>query len=66
VKDDATGFSAMSRTVGFTASIGAQLIASGQIAGPGVLNPLIDIPLDLVAGELGKRGIEIETTWNDR
>ncbi len=66
VKDNATGFSAMSRTVGFTASIGAQLIASGQIAGPGVLNPLIDIPLDLVAGELGKRGIQIETTWNDR
>ena len=58
-RDLNTGLFAMNRTVGYTASIGAQLIASGQITQRGVLAPVTDIPYDLLASELGKRGIQI-------
>lgn len=58
-RDLATGFTAMSRTVGYTASIGAQLIASGQINQRGILSPLRDIPYDLFKLELAKRNIHI-------
>ncbi len=58
-RDLATGFTAMSRTVGFTASIGAQLIGSGRLQKRGLLSPLRDIPYDLFKQELAKRGIHI-------
>jgi lysine 6-dehydrogenase len=58
-RDLQTGFTAMSRTVGYTASIGAQLIASGQIDQRGLLSPVTDIPYELLASELGKRNIQI-------
>jgi len=58
-RDLATGFLAMQRTVGFTASIGAQLIMSGVIAGKGVISPLRDVPFDRFVQELKHRGIEI-------
>jgi len=58
-RDLATGFTAMSRTVGYTASIGAQLIGSGQIGQRGLLSPVRDIPYDLFKGELAGRGIHI-------
>ena len=38
-RDMETGFTAMSRTVGYTASIGAQMIGSGQITKRGLLSP---------------------------
>jgi saccharopine dehydrogenase-like NADP-dependent oxidoreductase len=58
-RDLDTGFTAMSRTVGFTASLGAQLIGSGRINKRGLLSPLRDIPYDIFKQELAKRGIRI-------
>jgi saccharopine dehydrogenase-like NADP-dependent oxidoreductase len=56
-RDLRTGLTAMSRTVGFTASIGAQMIASGEVARRGVLSPLRDLPYDRFCAELARRGI---------
>ena len=58
-RDLETGFTAMSRTVGYTASIGAQMIGSGQITKCGVLSPVNDVPYGLFARELGKRDIRV-------
>ena len=58
-RDLGTGFFSMQRTVGFTASIGAQLILNGAITKKGVISPLQDIPYNLFVEELGKRGIKI-------
>jgi saccharopine dehydrogenase-like NADP-dependent oxidoreductase len=58
-RDLKTGLTAMSRTVGYTASIGAQMIGTGRITQRGLLSPVNDIPYDLLAQELGKRGIRI-------
>jgi len=55
----ATSLTAMSRTVGFTASIGAQMIADGRIAARGVLSPVRDIPYDAFVTELRRRHIEV-------
>jgi lysine 6-dehydrogenase len=57
--DTATGLSAMARTVGFTASIGAMMIGDGRISGPGILSPLKDVPYEPFMRELGRRGIKI-------
>jgi len=51
----------MSRTVGYTVSIGAQLICSGKISKKGVLSPVNDIPFDIFKDELEKRGIIIKS-----
>jgi saccharopine dehydrogenase-like NADP-dependent oxidoreductase len=59
-RDLATGFFAMNRTVGFTASIGAQLILSGRVRKTGLLNPARDLPAAAVADELKQRGMRIE------
>jgi saccharopine dehydrogenase-like NADP-dependent oxidoreductase len=58
-RDLGTGQTAMSRTVGFTASIGAQLIGRGAIAKRGLLSPVTDVPYDVLVGELAKRNIQI-------
>jgi lysine 6-dehydrogenase len=58
-RDLGTGFTAMSRTVGFTASIGALMIGSGQLSKRGLLSPVHDIPYNLFKKELAKRGIRI-------
>ncbi|RPJ73557.1 MAG: hypothetical protein EHM15_06810 [Desulfobacteraceae bacterium] len=58
-RDLATGLFAMNRTVGFTASIGAQLILAGKIRKPGLLNPVRDVPHREVLAELEKRGMRI-------
>lgn len=58
-RDLAMGLSAMSRTVGFTASIGAILIGRGVITGRGLLSPVTDVPYRILVDELGRRGIEI-------
>ncbi len=62
MRDLETGHTAMSRTVGYTASIGAQMIASGQITKLGLLTPVNDIPYKPFAQELRKRGIRV-TSW---
>jgi len=52
----------MSIGVGYTASIVAQMIGSGQITQKGVLNPAIDVPYAPFMAELTKRGIEVTET----
>jgi lysine 6-dehydrogenase len=58
-RDLETGFFAMNRTVGFTASIAAQMVMDGKIRKPGVLSPVRDVPHRDVLCELEKRGIKI-------
>ena len=58
-RDLETGFTAMNRTVGYTASIGAQMIASGKITKRGVLSPVNDVPYGPFAQELRKRDIRV-------
>jgi saccharopine dehydrogenase-like NADP-dependent oxidoreductase len=62
MRDLETGYSAMSRTVGYTASIGAQMIASGQIIKRGLLSPVNDVPYEPFARALQRRGIRV-TSW---
>ncbi len=64
-RDLETGLLAMQRTVGFTASIGAQMILNGQITKRGLLTPTRDIPSDILIEELKKRGISIQRTESD-
>ncbi|NQU79751.1 saccharopine dehydrogenase NADP-binding domain-containing protein [Candidatus Woesearchaeota archaeon] len=59
-RDLKTGFMAMNRTVGFTASIIAQMVLDGRISGKGVMNPGKDIPYDDFIQELKKRDIFVE------
>lgn len=59
--DRATGLSAMSRLVGFTASIGAQMIARGDIGRVGLLSPLVDVPFAPFVEALAKCGVTIAT-----
>jgi saccharopine dehydrogenase-like NADP-dependent oxidoreductase len=56
-RDLATGLFAMNRTVGYTASIGAQMILSGKITKRGVLSPARDVPAADFLREIEKRGI---------
>ncbi len=58
-RDLTTGLSAMSRTVGFTASIGAILIGTGVITRRGLLSPITDVPYHIIADELDRRGIQL-------
>jgi lysine 6-dehydrogenase len=58
-RDLETGLTAMSRTVGFTASIGAQMIGSGQIRKRGLLSPVEDVPYEPFVQELHKRHIRV-------
>ena len=58
-RDLTTGLFAMNRTVGFTASIAAQLILAGKIRKAGVLTPVRDVPALEVLRELEKRGMQV-------
>ncbi len=60
MRDLETGLYAMNRTVGYTASIVAQMIASGEIKGKGLLTPIRDIPYKRFLEEISKRGISIK------
>jgi len=62
-RDLETGFTAMSRTVGYTASIGAQMIGTARIKKRGVLSPVNDIPYKLFVQELAKRNIHITSDF---
>ena len=59
MRDLETGLFAMNRTVGFTASIVAQMIVNGDIKGKGLLTAVKDIPYKKFLAEISKRGIEI-------
>ncbi|HEX7502480.1 MAG TPA: saccharopine dehydrogenase C-terminal domain-containing protein, partial [Acidobacteriota bacterium] len=58
-RDLETGFTAMNRTVGYTASIGALMIAGGALRKRGILSPLRDVPYDLFRAELAGRDIQV-------
>lgn len=64
-RDLATGFFAMNRTVGFTASIAAQMILAGAISEPGVLSPIRHVPDQMLLSELEQRGIKIQQRWEE-
>ncbi len=55
-----SGLTAMQRTVGFTAAIGARMILRGEIKKRGLLNPLRDVPSGALITALKKRGIRVE------
>ncbi|MGE5139273.1 MAG: saccharopine dehydrogenase family protein [Rudaea sp.] len=59
-RDLATGLMAMNRTVGYTASIGAQMILRGDIKKRGLLSPLTDVPVAPFLAELARRGIVVQ------
>lgn len=61
-RDLDTGIMAMSKGVGYTASIVAKMIARGEISQRGVLSPMTDIPVALFMERLKKRGIVIHET----
>ncbi len=61
-RDLETGFMSMNRTVGFTVSIGALMIGSGQLSKRGLLSPVNDIPFEHFVQELAMRNIEITVT----
>ena len=58
-RDLETGFTAMNRTVGYTAAIGASLIGRGALRKRGILSPLRDVPYELFREELSQRGIRV-------
>lgn len=58
-RDLSTGFTAMSRTVGFAVSLGARLIGERRLQKFGILSPMEDIPFKIFEEELSKRGIRI-------
>ncbi|MCF6246428.1 MAG: saccharopine dehydrogenase NADP-binding domain-containing protein [Desulfobacula sp.] len=59
-RDLNTGIMAMSKGVGYTASIVARMIVKGDIKEKGVLSPIKHIPAEKFMGELKKRGIQIK------
>lgn len=65
LRDLASGLLAMNRTVGYTASIGAQMILRGDIEKRGLLSPLTDIPTDVFFTELRQRGIMVQRDEGD-
>lgn len=58
-RDLETGLTAMSRTVGYPASIAAQMIAQGVVSGRGLLSPLTDVPYRPFVDALAARGIHV-------
>ncbi len=58
-RDLETGLYAMNRTVGFSAAIGAILIADGTINKSGLLSPALDVPYRRFVSELETRGIAV-------
>lgn len=59
-RDLSTGLFAMNRTVGYTASIAAQMVLEGRITAAGVLSPTRDVPAKDLLRELKDRGMKIE------
>ena len=59
-RDLQTGLMAMSKGVGYTASIVAQMIAGGEITEKGILAPAMHIPYQPFMARLSERGIVVE------
>ncbi len=65
-RDLTTGFTAMQRTVGFPASIGARMILDGRLPRTGIVSPG-EVDFQVFMEELGKRGITLsrsESAWD--
>jgi lysine 6-dehydrogenase len=60
LRDLQSGLMAMTRMVGFTTSIGAQMVLRGDISRRGLLSPLSDVPFQPFLKELEKRGISVD------
>ena len=65
LRDLTTGLMAMNRAVGYTASIGAQMILRGDITKRGLLSPLADVPVSVFLQELQARGITVKRYEED-
>lgn len=59
-RDLSTGLTAMSRTVGYTAAIGARMILDGTVSKRGIVSPVTDVPYAPFVKALAARGITIE------
>ena len=59
-RDLETGFFAMNRTVGFTASIAAQMLLDGTIVETGLLSPIRHVPSQSLIDELEQRNVTIQ------
>ena len=59
-RDLKTGFFAMNRTVGFTASIAAQMLLDGTISETGLLSPIRHVPSQALIDELEQRNVTIQ------
>ncbi len=67
-RDLETGLTSMQRTVGFPASIGAQMILDGRLEQKGIVSPS-EVPFEPFMEELAKRGITMtreEGPWDSR
>jgi saccharopine dehydrogenase-like NADP-dependent oxidoreductase len=58
-RDLETGLTAMSRTVGYPASIGAHMILQGLVSRRGLLSPVSDVPCQPFVDALARRGIQV-------
>lgn len=58
-RDLSTGLTAMSRTVGYTAAIGARFIVGGLVKKRGIVSPVTDVPYAPFVEALAARGIVI-------
>ncbi len=68
VRDLATGFTSMQRTVGFTLALGARLLLDGALRAPGLHTPL-DVAYEDVFPALERHGIHVvrqESEWSAR
>jgi len=64
-RDLETGLFAMNRTVGFTSSIGAQMILTGKITQAGVLSPVRHVPPHEFIKEVEARGMRIDYKFEE-
>jgi lysine 6-dehydrogenase len=60
-KDLNTGFTSMTRCVGFVVSLGSQMILNGNIDHKGILSP-VNLPYNKVINELANRNINVTHT----
>lgn len=64
-RDLRSGLFAMNRTVGYTTSIAAQMVLSGEVSKKGVLSPVRDVPLEKFLAELQARGMHLDRRVTD-
>jgi saccharopine dehydrogenase-like NADP-dependent oxidoreductase len=62
-RDLDTGLMAMSKGVGYPASIAAQMIAGGEILDKGILAPAMHIPYQPFMDRMSERGILVQEEW---